>query len=197
MKLSSDDKSAIIDGILRFVAAGGFMTTALIAPNAVQVFDKPLQKLLDELDERSRERELRRIVHYMKQKELVHYNTQNYEHGMRITTAGKKRLAAHSYRNMKIPLPVKWDKRWRLILFDIPVGENSKRYSFTYKLRLLGLQQLQKSIWIHPFPCRAEIEAISETLAIRQYVTFIEISEIDGESRLRKRFRNILSQSSY
>ena len=197
MKLSSDDKSAIIDGLLRFVATGGFVTTALVAPNAVQIFDKPLQKLLSELDERSRERELRRIVHYMKQKDLVRYGTHNYEHGIRITTAGKKRLRTRSYQSMRIPTPNKWDKRWRLILFDIPIGENSKRYSFTYKLRLLGFQKLQKSIWIHPFPCRAEIEAIAEVLAIRHYVTFIEISEIDGESHLRKRFQNMLDQSFY
>lgn len=194
-RLSRDTTAAVVDGILRFVAAGGFVTTFLIAPNAVQILDKPLTKAFDKLDERSRARELRRIMHYMKQKGLIKYNPRDYEHGVELTRAGKERLKKKSFSSMSIPTPVKWDRKWRLVFFDIPIEDNPKRYFLTSKLRLLGFQQLQKSIWIHPFSCRAEIEAITEVLSVRKYVTYVEISAIDGEKELRTRFRLLLKKA--
>jgi DNA-binding transcriptional regulator PaaX len=195
MGLSRDNKSAIIDGVLRFIATGGFITSALVAPNSAQLFDKPLQKLLQDLDDRSRERELRRITYYMKQRGLISYGTKDYEHGLVLTSKGKDRLKKKSYTNLEIPAPEKWDDKWRLVFFDIPMELNQGRLSFIYKLKMMGFQNLQKSIWIHPFPSRPEIEAIAEHLGIRKFVTYVEISEIDAEKALRKRFSKLLTST--
>ncbi len=191
-KLGNDSVAAIVDGILKFIAGGGFITTALVAPNSAQVFDKPLHKLLDKLDSRSKERELRRIAYYMKRTGLISYTSRDYEHGIQLTSAGKKRLKRASFSNLTLRKPSSWDGSWRLIFFDIPLEINGKRIMFTSKLKRLGFQQLQKSIWIHPFPCRPEIEIITSSLGLRKYVTYVEISHIDAETKLRKRFKNIL-----
>jgi DNA-binding transcriptional regulator PaaX len=195
-KLSPDTTSAIVDGILKFVAAGGLITTALIAPNTMQIFDKPIAKALNKLDERSRERELRRVTHYMKARGLIKYNAYDYEHGIEITKEGRERLKTGAYSKLAIPSPKKWDQKWRLVFFDIPVGENRKRRILTAKLRQLGFQQLQMSIWIHPFPCRSEIETITEVLKVRKFLTYIEISKIDAEKQLRIRFKKLLSKTT-
>ncbi len=189
---TSDATSAIIDGIIKFVAAGGFITTALVAPNAVQIFDKPLDKLMDGLDKRSQERELRRITHYMKSRGLIRYDSRDYEHGIVLTKKGKQRLIRSSYVNLTIPKPQTWDRMWRLIFFDIPEPEKNKRNALNLKLKQLGFKQLQISIWVHPFPARIEIEAVTEALDIRKYVTYVEIAKIDSEKLLRKRFRELL-----
>lgn len=185
-----------IDGILRFLAMGGFLTTALVLPNSVQLFDKPLDKLFDTLDDRSRKREMRRVMHYMKQRGLIAYHSSDYENGIILTKAGKQRLEQRSFETLTIAKPLKWDRYWRLVFFDIPERQKSKRNSLTLKLRMLGCQQLQKSIWIHPFPCRAEIEAITEVFGIRRFVTYVEISEIDGDRQLRNRFKTTLGTSA-
>jgi DNA-binding transcriptional regulator PaaX len=191
-QISKDTTAAVVDGLLKFIAAGGFVTTGLIAPNAVQIFDKPVYKLLDKLDERSRGRELRRVAHYMKQQGLVKYAAWDYENGMQLTTAGGKRLQKITLAPLTISRPNRWDKKWRLVFFDIPEAAKQRRRSLTLHLRLLGFQQLQKSIWIHPFPCRSEIEALTESLNVRRFVSYVEISEIDGEAELRTRFTKIL-----
>lgn len=187
-QVTRDTTSAIVDGILRFLAGGGFITTSLVAPNAAQIFDKPLGKFLSELDERSRERELRRVMYYMKREGLIKYKTDEYEHGIQLTKQGSKRLKNSTFANLSISAPSKWDGRWRLVFFDIPVQDNSRRHSLTSKLRRLGFQQLQRSIWIHPFPCRAEIEMVGEVLGVRKYLTYVEITEIDAEKQLKIRF---------
>lgn len=189
---SKDTTSAIADGVLRFIAGGGFLTTAVIAPNALQVFDKPLMSLLKKLDKRQRERELRRVLHYMKSKDLIRYDPRDYEHGIVLTEAGRQRLKRKDFAGLSIPRPRHWDHKWRLVFFDIPETERLKRNSFNLKLKQLGFQQLQISIWVHPFPCRVEIESVCEVLEIRKYATYVEISQIDNAPQLRKRFKQII-----
>lgn len=189
---TNDTTSAIVDSILKFVATGGLLTTALIAPNAVQIFDKPLVKLLNELDERQRNRELSRVVHYMKNRGLISYNPKDYDHGIQITKAGKQRLKRSSYSDLSIAVPLRWDKKWRAVFFDIPEIERTKRNALNIKLRQLGFKQLQYSIWVHPFPCRSEIEFICEVLKIRRYVSYVELVHIDSEDLLKKRFKHLI-----
>lgn len=182
-----------MDGILKFLVAGGTITAAIAAPNIVQVFDKPLYKLFKNLDKRARDREIRRVVHYMKQGGLIHYNSRDYEHGIELTKAGKQYLKRRELTTLAIEKPDIWDKKWRLILFDIPENRRSHRQAFTARLRRLNFQQLQYSVWIHPFPCRPIIEAVTETNNIRQFVTYVETEHIDNEKELRNKFKSLLS----
>lgn len=195
MKTSRDTTAAIVDGLIKFIAMGGLISAALAAPNSVQVLGKPLNILLDELDERQQQRELRRILTYMKSRDLIRYEPGNYDHGMTLTKKGKERLKNSDFANLTIRTPEKWDEKWRLVFFDIPEVEKSKRNSLNLKLKQLGYKQLQISIWVHPFPSRAELETVCEVLGVRKYVTYVEIASIDGEELLRNRFRNLLFSS--
>lgn len=195
MSYKKDTTEAVIDGILKFLSIGGVLTAGVLAPNSIAIFGKPLDKLLNKFDKRQRERELRRVLHYMKQRGLVSYKPRDYENGIILTDAGRKRIEKSTYANLSIPAPKKWDKKWRIVFFDIPEAQSSKRKALTQKLRLIGYRQLQLSIWIHPFPSRAEIEAIAERNNIRRYLTYVEVESIDGEASLLKLFDNLLKQS--
>jgi DNA-binding transcriptional regulator PaaX len=192
-KLSAETRQTIRDGIIRFVAAGGFLTTALVLPNSSRIFDKSLAKLLHSLDERSRQRELHRTLYYLKQRGLITYASRDYEHGIRLTKAGRVFLRRLKFEDLTITKPASWDGHWRLVFFDIPEEDRLRRNQFDRQLRQLGFQMLQRSIWIHPYPCRREIEAVTEYLAVRKYVTYVEISQIDGDSALRHRFNHLLT----
>ena len=58
--------AALVDGLLKFVLVGGVISATMLAPNALVALDKPLQKILKKLDVRQQERELKRVLHYMK-----------------------------------------------------------------------------------------------------------------------------------
>lgn len=190
---SRDLSAALVDGIIRFVASGGMLTTALLAPNAVQLFDKPLMQLFDSMDKRAQQRELRRIMHYMKSRGLIKYDPKDYEHGIVLTKEGKKRLKRIDFSDIAIEKPKSWDGRWRAVFFDIPESEKNKRNLLNKKLHQLGFKQLQFSILIHPFPCREEIEVVCEYLGVRKYVSYVELVHIDSEKVLKKQFKHLLS----
>lgn len=181
--------SAIIDAILRALAVGGALSAIAIAPNMVIALDKPIRLVFETLDKRAQDRELVRVLAYMRRNKLI---ADNYKHGLEITWQGRQRLKTANYDNLKIAVPDKWNGQWHIVLFDIPMERNLARRSFTEKLQLLGFKYLQQSVWLHPFPCRAEIEVVCETLDISRYVTYIETNHIDHQDKLIKRFNNLL-----
>lgn len=66
----------------------------------------------------------------------------------RLTEAG--RLAAIGGRDPEAAWSSPWDRKWRLILFDIPETERSKRRKLTRSLAAAGCGCLQGSVWIAP-----------------------------------------------
>ncbi len=182
-----------MDEILKLALTGALVGTVMIAPNALIGLDKPMKKAFDALDKREREREIARVLAYMKSKKLL---AENYQNGLEITTLGQLRLKRMDYEKLSIPTPEVWDGQWRIIMFDIPEEMHRTRRDFTAKLRLLGYKYLQQSVWIHPFESRREISVVCEKLNISKYVTYIVTTHIDHESVLIDRFKTIFQSDS-
>jgi DNA-binding transcriptional regulator PaaX len=184
--------SAIIDGLLRFAVGGGVLATIIVMPNMANVLSKPVFAYFDKLDKRQREREFQRILYYMKQQGLIAATSKGYEHGLVITKKGKERLHRKEFDSLVIKRPKNWDKQWRLVFFDIPEEHRSGRRQLMNKLKTLGFMQLQRSVWVYPFPCRAEIELVTTMYEVQKYVSYVEATGIDSEHLLKKRFKSIL-----
>lgn len=182
--------SALVDEVLRLALMGAMVGAVVLAPNALIGLNKPMKKAFDALDKRAQERELARVVQYMKHKKLL---AENYQNGLEITTLGRLRLKRMNYEKLTIPTPEVWDGQWRLVMFDIPENKRHTRRIFTTKLRLLGYKYLQQSVWVHPFESKQEIIAVCEKLQISQYVTYIVTAHIDHESVLIDRFKALLT----
>jgi DNA-binding transcriptional regulator PaaX len=182
--------SALVDEVLRVALMGTLVGAVVVAPNALIGLDKPMQKAFDLLDKRAQEREIKRVLAYMKSKKLL---AENYQNGLEITTLGRLRLKRLEYDKLAIPTPEVWDGQWRIILFDIPENMHKTRRDFTIKLRLLGYKYLQQSVWIHPFESRREISAVCEKMEISRFVTYIVTTHIDHESVLIDRFKTLLT----
>lgn len=184
--------SAAIDGILRFAVGGGVIATILVAPGMAEVLDRPTRAYFNKLDKRAQQREIRRLVYYMRQRGLVVSTSEDYMHGLVVTRQGLRRLKTVDFENIQIPILPKWDKRWRLVMFDIPESHRTGRRALMAKLKILGFLQLQRSVWVYPFPCRGEIEAVTTYYKVAKYTSYIEALSIDNEAALIKKFRTIL-----
>ena len=184
-----DRTAAIVDGTLNFLITGSAIAGGLLIPNLLVALDKPLNVFWKELDKREKERETRRVVTYMKSRGLIRGD---YEHGLKITRKGIKRLASLDFKKLTIKKPNTWDRKWRLVFFDIPEDRRHRRIALIKKLRGLDFYQLQKSVWIHPFPCRNVIEKICVEYGVQKYISYVEIGYIDSQEKLLKRFKKII-----
>jgi DNA-binding transcriptional regulator PaaX len=107
---------------------------------------------------------------------------------MILTDKGKQKAITFNIDNMKIKKPDKWDKKWRIVLFDIPEKYKKARESLRGTLREFGFYEYQKSVLIHPYECRKEIDFVIEYFNIRPYVRFVIADTLDNDIHLRKIF---------
>lgn len=106
-----------------------------------------------------------------------------------LSENGKKRALIFNIEKLEIKKPVKWDEKWRVVMFDIPEKIRRLRDSLRLHFRELGFIELQKSVFVHPYDCNKEIEFLLEFYNAKKYVRFLLTDEIDNELHLREKFR--------
>lgn len=109
-----------------------------------------------------------------------------------LTEVGKKRVLQYDIEKLEIQLMKKWDGLWRIVIFDIPEFLKKQRWSFRQALKRLGFCRLQKSIWVHPYDCRDEIDFLIEVFGISQFVRLVEAVKFDGEEFIKERFPKLV-----
>lgn len=110
---------------------------------------------------------------------------------IKLTENGKKVVKEILFDNMKIEKQKRWDKKWRIVIFDIPEKKLGKqqRNLVRAKLQTIGFYQLQKSVWVYPFPCQKEVQLICETYEVNPFVNIITAEEIYNDDFLKKHFK--------
>jgi len=107
---------------------------------------------------------------------------------VQLTERGKRKIREIQFMDLQITKPKKWDGVWRIVIFDIPNTKHKGRNALRDKLKELGFYQLQKSIWVLPYPCEPEIEFIVELFELYPYVNLVEARRIKDDTKLRKYF---------
>ena len=105
-----------------------------------------------------------------------------------ITKSGKIKSLVYDIDKMTIKKPKIWDKKWRMVIFDIPENYKKAREAMRRHLKNLGFYQLQKSVFVFPFECENEIDFVIEYFNVRSYVRLVLAGEIDNSLHLRKIF---------
>ena len=108
---------------------------------------------------------------------------------MVLTDSGREYALAFDMENMKLPHQEKWDGKWRIVIYDIPVKLNKVRESLRYQLKRVGMKEIQQSVFIYPHPCHKEIKYIIEFYNAWKYIHFVEAVFINREDSLKKHFK--------
>jgi len=130
----------------------------------------------------------RRILRHAQEYGYITVKKQQNELTVSLNEAGRARAIVYSVEDIHIIEPTIWDKKWRMVLFDIPENIRASRKLFKAKLDEMGFAQIQKSVYVHPFPCHNEIEQIRSLYGLESYIRLAVIDKLEGDEALRKRF---------
>ena len=137
-------------------------------------------------------KELSRAIRKLYTSKLIHYaELPDGSTEVVLTREGREAALRYKLDKLTIPKPANWDSKWRIILFDIPERLKALRDTLRQQLLKMGCVALQKSVFVHPYECRNEIDFVIEIFGARRYVRFIEATAIDNELHLKKKFRLI------
>ena len=90
--------------------------------------------------------------------------------------------------DFKIKRPKKWDKKWRIIIFDIPEKRKSTREKIREILNQAGFQRIQDSVWIYPYDCEDVIGLLKIDYGIGKYLLYIIADQVENDKYLRMDF---------
>lgn len=141
--------------ILLSVAIAGVITLAAISPHGTAVLWKLVSK---KLNPHAKEREQRKkfsqaLYKLKKSRLLIMKESPNGTFNVELTEKGKRKAMQLRFDDLTIAKPKNWDGIWRIVIFDIPNKKTNARDALRFKLRDLGFYQLQKSVWVFPYPC--------------------------------------------
>lgn len=108
---------------------------------------------------------------------------------VRITKHGLIRALGYNLRTMQLKKPNVWDKKWRLVIFDVPEKHRRLRDIFRMRLKQLGLYALQESVYVSPYPCFEEVEFLRELYGISFTVRYLLVEEIEDDRVIKRHFR--------
>lgn len=105
-----------------------------------------------------------------------------------LSKKGRDETLTYDLETMQIQEPEKWDGKWRIAIFDIPEYLKKTRDIMRARLKQIGMTELQKSVFVHPYPCDQELEFLIEFYEIKPFVRFIVAESIDNELHLKHKF---------
>ncbi|MFA6551892.1 MAG: hypothetical protein WCT19_00130 [Candidatus Paceibacterota bacterium] len=170
--------------VLKTVITAGLLTMAVVAPNAIQSLEK--LGLLKRLNGRMEKSVINRARdRLLKNGSLI----KNKDGFLRITPKGERLLSNFELMDYKLKIPRWWDKKWRMLIFDIPENRRWVREKIRACLFSAGFERVQDSVWVYPYPCDDYIALLKAELKIGKDLLYVVVEEIENDKYLLERFK--------
>ena len=146
--------------VLRTLYATGVIGLALVATNAVRLFEldqgKAKRKRLYARISQARTR--------LEDKGLIRISGSGRETRIQLTDRGTEAVSAILANHYQIPEPALWDGQWRIVVFDVREKRRRIRNMLRRMLTAAEFYRLQDSFWIRPYPCDEFVEILRANL---------------------------------
>ena len=165
--------------ILETVADVGMLSIALMVPNV----SKAMYKL--GLVPRRRQNEyVSSSASKLVKRGLLFYDGKRYC----MTSRGEDILRRWQFADFKLEKPKRWDRKWRVIVFDIPEKKRKIRDQIRTLFRTADFYLLQDSVWVYPYDCEDILTLLKTDLGVGKYILYLIVDELENDKHLREFF---------
>lgn len=174
-------EGAVIGGLtkalLLTLGTGVVIGTALVFPGAGFLYKEFKKQQWEDANKRG---VLRSTIKRLEKQKLISWKEKDGELQLVLEEKGRKRMLQYKMDTLALKNTGKWDGLWRVVIFDIPEEKRKTREFFREKLKDLGFQQLQKSVFITRLECKDEIDFLRHTLEVAPHVSYILAKDVSS-----------------
>lgn len=175
-------KRDLRNAALMTIGLAGTIAVAAVAPNMFQILGKT--GVLTRLKYRSKGVLAR--LKYKGEIELIERDGKKY---VQLTDKGEKILDLNREKLKLIDAKLKkWDRHYRLVMFDIPEKRKHVRKLLRFEMQEVGFLRIQDSVWVYPFDCEEFISLLKADMRIGKDVLYAVVEEIENDKWIRKHF---------
>src|SRR3989338_4335654 len=165
--------------ILETVSVAGVLSIAMIAPAVVGAMGK-----LGIIPRRRQNEYISSSASKLVKRGLLFYDGKRYQ----LTSRGDGLLRRWEFADFKLSKPKKWDKKWRVIIFDIPEKKKRVREQIRSLFNQAGLRRLQDSVWVYPYDCEDVITLLKTDFGVGKDLLYLIVDELENDKHLREEF---------
>ena len=175
--------------ILFLLARGSALALIITAPQTAKLFKGFLKDKSNWNDWKIfNENYLRRTIRSLEKQNIIEIKQENGLEVVKLTDNGRKKVLKYSLSEIGVVKPEYWDKKWRLIFYDVKKNKNVIRDHFRDYLISMGFYPLQESVYLHAYPCEKEVEFLRSYLGIRGEVRMVIAEQIENDQLFREYF---------
>ena len=171
--------------LLKIAAVGAFIAGSLLLPGLPKVLGNKRidweSFLFEEEWKEFDESRLRQKLKKLANQKVIRIYQDGDKLAVKITKKGRTKLLKYNLEDIEIPKPDEWDRKWRIIVYDIPKEKKNASDSLRNTLKHLGLFKLQKSVYLYPYPCSDIMEFLREIYDIDEDVTYLTMGNLENE----------------
>lgn len=170
------------NAMLVTIGMAGLIAVSAIAPNMFQILGR--SGILARLKYQTKG-----VLTRLKMKGEIEFVELEGKKYARLTKRGEESL---SFERQKMLLtngkPRKWDRRYRLVMFDVPEKRKKIREYLRFRMQEVGFLRIQDSAWVYPHDCEEFIALLKADLHIGKDVLYAVVEEIENDKWIRKHF---------
>src|SRR3989338_3168112 len=124
---------------------------------------------------------LKRNLRRLRDQKIVEIVEKDGEELIKLTQKGHTKYL--KFRLEELSLGGKsWDGKWRIVIYDIAKFKKNQQSAFRNIIKRINMLQIQKSVYLTPFPCQEEIEYLRGYFGISDEVILIRADRIENEA---------------
>lgn len=174
--------------VLGAVGAVGILSIALAAPNIFQAVHILKKRHGGGLYRRYQSPAYaRKIVERLADQKMIAVFQKDGETVMRLTDKGTRELLRYQLKEKSLE-KWHWDKKWRLLIFDIEEKRRFARDRIRENMQSFGFVKLQDSVWVYPYECEHIVTLLKAEYKIGKELLYIVAGEIENDGWLKKKF---------
>jgi len=164
------------------IGTAGLLTVAAVAPNTLQLLDRvgPLARL---------KYQSKKVLTRLKQKGAIQFVERDGVRYVRLTKEGNKIFTFEQEKvRLAVTKPRRWDRRYRLVIFDVPEKRKRDRERLRAYMQEAGFLCVQDSVWLYPYDCEDFMALLKAHLHIGKAVLYAVVENIEHDKWIRAHF---------
>ncbi len=180
----------VLGGILCVAIAPDPMTLGRRQARAMRYVERKILERELRKEDIKNKKKFENKFYYLKRNGFIDIEYRGNQMYISLTDKGKKKAGKFKIDRLKIEAAKNWDKKWRVLIFDIEDKHKIKREALRGKIKELGLYQLQKSVWVCPYEFKKEMALLRDFFGLESNeMKVITASEIENDQEIRDFFK--------
>ena len=177
-------KGYLQEAVLYAVGIAGILLVTMAAPNTLRLLGGLM------LSNRRFSEQARAALSRLARKGYIEFEESHGKKYARITSSGRRVLELERQKLLMRPSKGKrWDRRFRMVMFDIAEKRKAIRIQFREAMREAGFLRLQDSVWVYPYNCDDFIQLLKADLHLGREVLYVIVEKMDNDAWVRKHFK--------